>query len=256
MMAVFQKLQGFKMSLFLTSNILSAPHGFFSRKGGYSKGVYSSLNCALGSDDNIDHALKNRSLALSEISKKSDLVGLYQIHSNIVHVIDYAGERPQGDAMVSNVEGIALSILTADCAPVLFHDAKNKIIGAAHAGWQGAYGGIIENTIHKMCDIGAEKENIHAAIGPCISQESYEVGAEFFDRIAQPIFFKPSDREDHHYFDLPAYIYERLRLCYIGKISSLKNDTYAKSDLFFSYRFNTHHKKNDYGRQISIIALP
>ncbi len=244
------------MSLFLTSNILSAPHGFFTRKGGHSKGVYSSLNCALGSDDNIDDALKNRSLALSGISKESQLVGLYQIHSNIVHVIDNAEERLRGDAMVSNTEGIALSILTADCAPVLFHDAKNKIIGAAHAGWKGAYGGIIENTIRKMCDIGAEKENIHAVIGPCISQESYEVGAEFFDRIAQPSFFKPSERKDHHYFDLPAYIYEKLCLCHIGEISSLQNDTYAQSELFFSYRFNSHHKKNDYGRQISIIALP
>jgi YfiH family protein len=266
MMAPFLKSSDFNMSIYLTSDILPSPHGFFTRNGGCSEGIYKSLNCGTGSNDDADHILKNRCTALNEISKNADLIALYQIHSNITHIIDIptterlqgdrAGERRRGDSIVTNKPHLALSILTADCAPVLFHDAKNNVIGAAHAGWNGAYSGVLQNTVKTMCEIGAEREHINAAIGPCIAQASYEVGPEFFERIDQPQFFIPSEKTHHHLFDLPAFVQDQLICCSIEQIDHLESDTYQEEESFFSYRRSTHKNQKDYGRQISIICLP
>lgn len=244
------------MNIFLKSESLTTPHGFFTKNGGCSTGIYNSLNCGVGSDDDTDHVTKNRQIALREISNASELIGLYQIHSSIVHEINEPVHRLEGDGFVTHKSGIALSILTADCAPVLFHDPTHNVIGAAHAGWQGAFSGIIENTVAAMCSIGAMRENIHAVIGPCIAQNSYEVGSEFYDRIDQPKFFKDSPQKNHYLFDLPAFVADRLIASHITKTEVMGRDTYQEKDQFFSYRRTTHLGEKDYGRQISIICLP
>lgn len=229
-------------------------HGFFTRGGGVSTGIYGSLNCGPGSDDDPAHVVENRARALNPLSETADLIGLHQIHSNIVHIID-APLRLEGDGFVTNRPGLALSILTADCAPLLFADPQAGVIGAAHAGWKGAATGIIENTVQKMCDLGAERSRITAAIGPCIAQPSYEVGPEFYDKINDSRFFTPSNKNGHHQFDLPGYILAQLHKSGLTKIDHIARDTYCQEQDFFSYRRTTHRGENDYGRQISIILL-
>lgn len=239
-------------------------HGFFTRQGGCSTGLYSSLNCGLSSDDDCDHIVQNRTAIINQVAgRKLTLCGLAQVHSNIVHHVDKPWQDtalPQGDAMVTRNPDIVLAILTADCAPVLFADRQSGIIGAAHAGWKGASLGIVENTIAAMCILGAQRSNIIAAIGPCIAQVSYEVGADFFKTLTENSpqyeqFFIPGERPDHLLFNLENFVKRKLLESEISQIDKSGLDTYSLEDRFFSYRRTTHTKEKDYGRQISVITL-
>ncbi len=249
---------------FYTHPLLDAPtiaHGFFGREGGVSEGLYAGLNCGPGSADNKAHVAENRARvthALEQMPEK--LCTLYQIHSpNVVIVHEpYTGTPPQADAHVTNVAGITLGILTADCAPVLFADVAAGVIGAAHAGWKGAHGGVVESTVLAMEKLGATRANISAVIGPCIQQKSYEVGAEFIARFTpaeQSQFFIPSNREGFHRFDLPAYVTKTARAAGLQRVAVLAMDTCSNAAQFFSYRRTTLAGEPDYGRQISAIAL-
>lgn len=237
-------------------------HGFFTRKGGVSEGIYSSLNLGAGSHDKIDNVKKNRQIAMDFFGfEEKNLHSLYQVHSNkVITVSGQFEKRIEADAMVSKTANIILGILTADCTPVLFADNKNKIIGAAHAGWKGAITGILQNTIIAMEQLGAQKQNIMAVIGPTISQSSYEVGKEFYDRFAQESdenskFFKPSVRAEYFQFDLPAYVAFQLQLSGIKSVTDVKMDTYSDEENFFSYRRSCHKNEPDYGRNLSVIAI-
>jgi len=249
---------------FLTHPLLESPtiaHGFFGREGGVSEGLYAGLNCGPGSADNKAHIAENRARvahALGQMPEK--LCTLYQIHSpNVVIVHEpYIRTPPQADAHVTNVAGITLGILTADCAPVLFADVAVGVIGAAHAGWKGAHGGVVESTVLAMEKLGAKRENIAAIIGPCIAQSSYEVGPEFIARFTadeQTQFFIPSLREEHHRFDLPAYVTKTAHAAGLQRVAVIAMDTCSNEAQFFSYRRTTLRGEPDYGRQISAIAL-
>ncbi len=246
------------------SNIATINHGFFYRSGGHSEGLYQSLNCGLGSDDDPAAVQKNRTVIAMDMEvAPENLVSLYQIHSPTVVAVDKPWLRedaPQADAMVSNTPGLALGILTADCAPVLFSNSIGTVIGAAHAGWRGAVGGVIEATIAAMVELGAEKTDIYGVVGPCIRPESYEVGADMYQAIAaqHPInaqFFDPGKDEDHYQFDLPSYALVRLANSGIGMVEDTPADTYADEDKYYSYRRSTHRAEPDYGRQISAISI-
>ena len=238
-------------------------HAFFSRQGGVSKGIFASLNCGFGSGDNPDHIAANRANAMSRLDLSgAELLTLYQIHSATTVVVDAAwkpGEAPEADAAVTKVSGLALGILTADCAPVLMADAAAGVIGAAHAGWKGALAGVVDATVEAMVGLGAMKENIQAAIGPCIQQASYEVGAEFRDRFlvgdaANHDFFIAAVRGGHFMFDLPAYLgltLDRLGVAY----ETVGLDTCSDEDRFFSYRRATQRREKDYGRGLATIVL-
>ena len=236
-------------------------HGFFGRTGGVSTGIYESLNCGLGSGDDLAAVRENRSRVATRM--KGDLVTLYQIHSprTVTVTVPWRGESPpEADAMVTATPGIALGILTADCAPVLLADAQAGVIGAAHAGWKGALGGVIESVLDAMEKLGADRARIAAAVGPCIAQESYEVGAEFRDRFtvadsANARYFIPSDKQDHFRFDLETYVVHRLGAAGVANVDALHADTYAGSADFFSFRRTTHRGEPNYGRQISAIVL-
>lgn len=239
-------------------------HGFFTRRGGCSSGLYHSLNCGPGNDDHPENVQKNRQTILAMLDPHAEKIcGLYQIHSNVVHFLDQpweGGKLLKGDGMVTRQKNIVLGILTADCAPVLLADPENGVIGAAHAGWQGALTGIVENTVQMMCDNGAENSNIVAAIGPCIAQQNYEVGPEFLKNFTDlesdhQRFFTNSPKENHHLFDLRGFVLDRLEKAGIQNISVNPHDTYALEDDFFSYRRSTHRGEVDYGRQISAIML-
>lgn len=237
-------------------------HGFFGREGGVSEGIYAGLNCGVGSRDDAAHIAENRRRVAQHFGlPASQLSTLYQIHSaevvTLLSPVDPAN-KPQADAMVTATPGIALGILTADCGPVLFADPVARVIGAAHAGWKGAVGGVLEATLRAMQSLGARTENIHAVLGPTIAQASYEVGAEFFDRFStleQENFFTRSTRAGHHYFDLPAYITTRLAAAGLAKVSNLAMDTCVREADFFSYRRTTLRGEPDYGRQVSVITL-
>lgn len=239
-------------------------HGFFTREGGVSKGIYASLNCGYGSDDDKENVRKNRARVAGKLSVEPEkLLTVYQVHSPKVAVVTKPWEpeeAPEADAMVTKESGIALGILTADCAPVLFADEKAHVIGAAHAGWKGAIGGVLEATIEAMIAEGAERSRIVAAIGPCISKDAYEVGGEFRDRFleannANGKWFTPSQNEGHFMFDLPGYAEARLEAADIGTVAVIGRCTYQEPKRFFSYRRTTHRKENDYGRQISALML-
>lgn len=238
-------------------------HGFFGRKGGVSEGIFTSLNCGPGSGDERTNVVENRRRVTEALGGASALLTLYQIHSpNVVTVTTpwNIGEGPQADAMVTREKNIALGILTADCAPVLFADIDAGVIGAAHAGWKGALGGVTESTVAAMESLGAKRDRIAAAIGPCISQANYEVGPEFRDRFAEVDsrnirFFVPSDRKYHFQFDLEGYVAERLATAEIGSIERLSTCTYASEADCFSFRRATHREEKDYGRQVSAIML-
>lgn len=252
------------MARYFTHASLEHPriaHGFFGREGGVSEGLYAGLNCGPGSHDNKAHVAENRARVAHALGMLPErLVTLYQIHSPnalIVHE-PWTGTPPQADALVTNVPGITLGILTADCAPVLFADAEAGVIGAAHAGWKGAHGGVVESTLLAMEKLGARREQIAAAIGPAISQASYEVGPEFiarFSGLEQAQFFVPSTREGHHQFDLPAFVAHTARKAGLQRIASLAMDTCSNAQQFFSYRRTTLNQEPDYGRQMSCIAL-
>ncbi|HWD49373.1 MAG TPA: peptidoglycan editing factor PgeF [Rhizomicrobium sp.] len=252
------------MTLGLRSTALDGiAHGFFGRKGGVSTGAYASLNCGPGSDDAPEAVAENRRRALRSLGPDLQLASVYQIHSPKAVSVTRAwemSERPQADAMVTATPGIALSILTADCAPVLFADPNARVIGAAHAGWKGAIGGIIESTLHEMESLGATRANIRAAVGPSISQPNYEVGPEFREIFLQhdsanARFFIASDRADHFRFDLEGYVVHTLHDAGIPNPAALSACTYAREDDYFSFRRATHRREPDNGRQISLIAL-
>ncbi len=238
-------------------------HGFFGRGGGVSTGIYKSLNCGPGSNDRRDAVISNRDTALGELAPNAALVTLHQVHSATVVTVSEPWaprEGPKADAMVTDQPEIALGILTADCAPVLFADARAKVIGAAHAGWKGALAGVTDATIVAMEALGADRSRIAAAIGPCISQQNYEVGPEFRDTFLaagdeNAQFFIASDKAAHFRFDLESYVVHRLKAAGIGNIEPMSACTYARESEFFSFRRATHHSEPDYGREMSLIVL-
>ncbi|HEY4125936.1 MAG TPA: peptidoglycan editing factor PgeF [Rhizomicrobium sp.] len=249
-----------KLSATNLSQIPGIAHSFFGRQGGVSEGIYASLNCGPGSNDVREHVAENRRRVLRELGGDS-LLTLYQIHSpNTVIATEPWEQGPQADAIATNVPGLALGILTADCAPVLFADPVARVVGAAHAGWKGAVSGVIESVLEKMESLGANRARIAAAIGPCISQTNYEVGPEFFARFSDAgadntRFFVPSEKTDHWRFDLEFYVANRLRSAGVGNIEKFATCTYAGEESFFSFRRATHRGEPDYGRQVSTIVL-
>ncbi len=257
-------------SLFVSASSLAragVAHGFFKRGGGVSAGVYASLNCGAGSSDNLANVAQNRALVAAEMGvQASRLIGLHQTHSDICHVVgaDWdSSQRPEGDGFVTDVPGFALGVLTADCAPVLFLGEKadgSPVIGAAHAGWGGAFKGVLGCTVEKMLGLGARLESIHAAVGPCIAQKSYEVGQEFIEKFIDQDeenerFFKSGMRDAHYMFDLSGYCAARLATAGVKSVAITDIDTYTNEADFFSYRRATHRAEEDYGRQISVICI-
>jgi polyphenol oxidase len=247
----------------LLDDIAGIRHGFFTRAGGVSEGVYTSLNCGLGSGDRPDHVLTNRARAMQRFDAEgSALATLYQVHSPTVVEVERPwapGTAPKADGMVTARPGVALGILTADCAPVLLADRTAAVIGAAHAGWRGALGGVVEATVAAMARLGASPERIAAAVGPCIAQRSYEVGPEFpapfiADDAANERFFVPAQRAGHFLFDLRGYVGERLHRAGVAQSTALDNDTLSEP-AFFSYRRACLNGETDYGRGLSAIML-
>jgi YfiH family protein len=239
-------------------------HAFFTRAGGVSKGVYASLNGGTGSNDDQAKVSENRARMAAALAVAPEhLLTAYQIHSPHVITVDkpWTHEaRPRADGMVSRMPNIALGVSTADCGPVLFADAEAGVIGAAHAGWRGAFTGVIEATIAAMENLGARRERIAVALGPMIRQDNYEVGPEFVARFregdpANARFFKPSVRAGHAMFDLAGYIAHRLKGAGIAEIDNLDLCTCADPERFYSYRRMTLRKEPDYGRHINAIAL-
>ncbi|AXI55911.1 peptidoglycan editing factor PgeF [Sulfitobacter sp. JL08] len=246
----------------ITADALTpARHGFFTRRGGASSGVFSGLNCGAGSSDQSDMVAINRARVADAMNVAHDhLVSVHQVHStDVVTLTDPLSEKPRADAMVTATPGLALSVLSADCQPVLFHDPKAGIIGAAHAGWRGALDGILEATIEAMEALGANRENINAAIGPCISQSAYEVGPDFLDEFLADDHdnarFFANGAGDRMQFDLPAFGLHRLRRAGVGHAEWTRHCTYTDADRFFSYRRSVHAKEADYGRLIAAISL-
>lgn len=252
-----------KIDVFQAAALEAVPHGFLGRRGGVSTGVHSGLNVGVGSEDDPAAVAENRRRAAEAVLPGADLATVFQIHSADVVTVDQAvplEDRPSADALVTNRPGLLLGILTADCAPVLFADMAAGIVGAAHAGWKGALGGVTDQTIAAMCALGAEPSRIRAAIGPCISRTSYEVDDAFVRHFeghdpANERFFSPG-RLGHHQFDLEGYVAHRLAAAGIGTVTALGRDTYADAETFYSYRRATHKGEPGYGRQISLIGLP
>lgn len=246
----------------LTSAALSPlQHGFFTRKGGASSGIFEGLNCGPGSSDLAEAVEINRARVAEAMGAAPDhLVTVHQVHSpDVVEITGPLTEKPRADAMVSRTPGIVLGILTADCQPVLFSDPEAGVIGAAHAGWRGAFEGVLGRTIDAMVDLGAKREKIRAVIGPCISQTAYEVGPEFFqtfrdEEAGLERFFIPG-QGDRLRFDLPGFGLHRLREAGIGHAEWIGHCTYADEARFYSYRRTTHRREADYGRLISTIRL-
>jgi len=246
----------------LASNAL-APlhHGFFTRRGGASSGVFSSLNCGFGSSDQTDIVAINRARVAEALNVTPDqMAGVHQTHSAKVITLDAPTDTPvEADGMVTITPGLALAVLTADCQPVLFADTENNVIGAAHAGWKGALGGILEATLDAMEAAGADRAAITAVIGPSISQSAYEVGPEFFERFAdeapENTRFFTNGSGDRYLFDLIGFGLHRLRSAGVGHAEWIGHCTYADAERFYSYRRSTHLKEADYGRLISAIRL-
>jgi len=237
---------------------------FFTREGGVSEGLYAALNCGYGSGDDPEAVRENRRRAMERFDLTTDaLVTLYQVHSPTVVEVEQPwrpGGAPKADGMVTAKRGVALGILTADCAPVLFADAEAGVIGAAHAGWRGAFTGVLEETVAAMTRLGASPAKIRAAIGPCIAQSSYEVGPEFHERFVSAdsqnaAFFRASSRPSHHLFDLGGYVTRRLESLGLAEILTTGEDTAADAARYFSYRRATLAGEKDYGRLLSAIAL-
>jgi len=254
--------------MLIESPILKAAgvrHAFFTREGGVSEGLYASLNCGLGSGDDAGRVRENRGRALERIGLGAgDLVTVHQVHSGEAVAADRPfahEERPKADGLATATKGIALGILTADCAPVLFADTEAGVIGAAHAGWRGAFGGVLEATLAAMMRLGARPGVTVAAVGPCIRQRSYQVGPEFRAQFvaqdrADDVFFRPSRQPGAWQFDLPAYVMKRLARLGLSAMEALEHDTCADRARFFSYRRACLVGEKDYGRLLSAIALP
>tara|TARA_R110002020_G_scaffold10888_2_gene41412 strand:- start:2332 stop:3069 length:738 start_codon:yes stop_codon:yes gene_type:complete len=237
-------------------------HGFLGRAGGVSDGIYSGLNIGLGSDDDRDAIMENRRRATEGVLPGSELVTVHQIHS--ADVVTVTGplpldQRPQADAMVTDRPNLLLGILTADCVPVLFHDATAGVIGAAHAGWKGALAGVTDNVLTAMEKLGADRGDIACAIGPCIAQPSYEVDAAFRTRFleadANNDRFFAAGKPGHFQFDIESYVAARLLDAGAGDVDKLGLDTYVHEDRYYSYRRSCHRGEPGYGRQISLIGM-
>jgi polyphenol oxidase len=248
----------------IQSEILKARgirHGFFTREGGVSGGIYASLNCGLGSKDDPEHVRENRSRVTTALgAEPSRLVSIHQVHSPRVVVAEAPWEiRPEADAIATATPGLAISVLTADCTPILLADPEARVVGAAHAGWRGAKGGVIPAVVAAMIGLGATRANIRATVGPAISQAAYEVGDDF-----QVAFISDCDSHGQYFragangrphFDLPGFCVDRLKQEDVGQISNLGLCTYGNESLFFSFRRSTHKLDADYGRQISAILI-
>ncbi|MCB5425288.1 peptidoglycan editing factor PgeF [Altererythrobacter sp. CC-YST694] len=236
------------------------PHGFLGRRGGVSTGLVAGLNVGFGADDDPAAVAENRRRAGDAVLPGAPLVAVHQVHSAICVTVEQPWDddhRPTADALVTARPGTLIGIVTADCAPILFADREAGVIGAAHAGWRGAQGGVAEATIEAMETLGARCERIIAAIGPCIAQASYEVGEDFRAGFtAQDGEFFAPGRAGHYQFDLESYIATRLAAAGIRKVEGLALDTYAQEDRFFSFRRSTHRAEPNYGRQFSLIGLP
>lgn len=239
-------------------------HGFFTRAGGVSGGIYAGLNCGYGSGDAAEHVTENRGRAMGRLNLAGDaLATLHQVHSPTVVEVTAPwprGAAPRADAMVTRRPGVALGILTADCTPVLFADAGARVVGGAHAGWRGALDGVVEATVEAMVALGATRTRIVAGIGPCIGPGSYEVGEEFRARFlaadpATAALFAPGIAAGKWMFDLPSYVAGRAAAAGIGTVEVCRRDTCAEPDAFYSYRRAVHCGETDYGRGLSAIAL-
>ena len=242
--------------------LVTLEHGFFTRKGGVSQGIYEGLNCGNGSSDDSSAVAENKARVAQNLGLTSDaLLGLHQVHSAKALVVDRLTEdRPKADALVTATVGIGLSVLSADCQPVLFADHKAGVIGAAHAGWRGALDGILEATVIEMEQLGANRDDIEAVIGPCISQAAYEVGEEFFENFANTdpsytVFFINGATSRKYLFDLPRFGLSRLRAAGIDNCEWVGECTYSAPEKYYSYRRTKHKGEPDYGRLISIIRL-
>ncbi len=247
----------------LLSGLAGIRHGFFTREGGVSTGIYRSLNCGIGSDDKREHVLENRARVTAALGVAPDrLATPYQVHSpDVIVVTDVwePGKGPKADAVVTDRPGIALGVGSADCGPTLFADATAGIIGASHSGWRGALAGVLEATVDAMEKLGANRNRIIAALGPTISQTNYEVSAEFRQKFLEAsaenvAFCMPAARPDHYLFDLPGFIIARLEKAGVTA-QSVGLCTYADEARFFSYRRTTHRAEPDYGRLLSAIVL-
>ena len=251
----------------LDSPLLSAVprlrHGFFNREGGVSQGIYAALNGGTGSNDDPERVAENRRRMARQMGVALEhLLTAFQVHSADVAVASSpwdTASRPRADAIVTRTEGLAIGVTAADCGPVLFADPAARVIGAAHAGWKGALGGVVESTIDAMEKLGADRSGIVAAIGPLIRQPSYEVGSEFVERFLDAdaengVFFIPSNRAGHSMFDLAGFIRLRLENAGVLMIDDIGVDTYA-DERFYSYRRSVHRKEPDYGRHVHAIAL-
>ncbi len=259
------------MSIFYTDPSFAARlngdvfHGFFSRRGGKSAAPYNSLNCGIGSDDDPHKVAANRAIVAATAGVDGDaLLSVFQVHgADVIHVGAKWNERPKADAMVTDHPNIALGILTADCTPVLFSGQKadgSMVVGAAHAGWKGALGGVLDNVVLKMVAMGAVQNTVQACVGPCISKASYEVTHEFANPFLDENdeserFFYDGSKQGHLFFDLSGYCAWRLFRAQVKNISIMDMDTYKNEDDFFSYRRATHRNTQEYGRQISVIGI-
>lgn len=246
----------------LTADSLSPlQHGFFTRRGGASSGVFSGLNCGHGSSDQTEIVAINRARVANALDVPPDhLTGVHQVHSAHAVIVDGpVREAPRADALVTSTPGLAVSVLTADCQPVLFADHKAGVVGAAHAGWRGVLDGILEATIDAMCSLGATRSDIRAVIGPSISQAAYEVGPEFFDTFMAEdpdhARFFANGEGDRMHFDLPGFGLHRLHSAGIANAEWTRHCTYSDPERFYSYRRTTHTKEADYGRLIAAIRL-
>ena len=245
----------------ITSRALTTQHGFFTRKGGASSGIFAGLNCGTGSSDQAEIVAINRARVAEAMGVPPEaLVTVHQVHSaRAIPVTGPLKDRPEADALVTATPGVLLGVLTADCQPVLFHDPKARVVGAAHAGWRGAVDGVLEATIEAMEALGAKRDNIHAVIGPTISQAAYEVGPEFFDRFRdedpETTRFFANGQGDRLLFDLPGYGLWRLRGAGVGHAEWTGHCTYRDAARFYSFRRTTHAGEVDYGRLISTIRL-
>ena len=238
------------------------PHGFLGRRGGVSTGIHAGLNVGLGSDDERAAVLRNRDIARDAVLPGAMLVTVHQVHSPDVVTVAAPiplDARPRADALVTDRPGLLLGILTADCVPILFADAERGVIGAAHAGWKGALGGVAEATLDAMIALGARREAIACAIGPCIGRASYEVSAgferPFLERDEAAGRFFSSGQPGHWQFDIAGYVAARLAEAGAGAVTMLDEDTYSQPERFFSYRRACHAGEPGYGRQISLIGL-
>jgi polyphenol oxidase len=251
------KLQAF-------DDVASVRHAFFTRQGGVSRGLFASLNCGWGSGDDLGVVARNRAIAASQLGLAPDrLVTCHQVHGTDIVTVERPWRRednPHADGTVTKVPGIALGVLAADCAPVLFADPEAGVIGAAHGGWRGTLAGVMESAVKAMTGLGARAERIRAGIGPCIAQASYEVGPEFPGNFMardpeSARYFTPASRPGHFLFDLPGYIALRLQRLGLAAVERAPHDTAAEEELFFSYRRACLRGEHDYGRGLAAITL-